>query len=79
MKEEMLIKSSQKDFAFRRNELPLQQSGSALRKEALKKLVLQFVQELYFGKQEFEKLIEDQILKIDNLYIQANNESYFDS
>ncbi|EKO77238.1 MULTISPECIES: hypothetical protein [unclassified Leptospira] len=79
VKEEMLIKSSQKYFVFRWNELPLQQSDSALRKEALKKLVLQFVQELYFGKQEFEKLIEDQILKIDNLYIQANDESYFDS
>ncbi|OLY65168.1 hypothetical protein BWD12_15095 [Leptospira santarosai serovar Bananal] len=78
VKEEMLIKSLQKDFAFRWKNLPLQQSDSILRQEALKKLIFQFVQELYFGKQEFEKLIENQVLKIDNLYIQANDESYFD-
>ncbi|WP_174715107.1 hypothetical protein [Leptospira stimsonii] len=62
-----------KDVALIWKDLPIQQGDANLRKEVLKKLILQFVQELYFGKREYEELIEEQILKIESLFFQASD------
>ncbi|PJZ28723.1 hypothetical protein CH370_20830 [Leptospira kmetyi] len=37
-----------------------------IRREVLRKLILNFVQELYFGNRNFEEIVNDQVLDLES-------------